>query len=286
MKNTKKDFTVVMSVYKNDNPNYLKSAINSLIEQTLPPTELIIISDGPLTIELNEVINSYSHFGFIKLIKLCKNVGLALSRKEAIKKAKFNIIAVMDSDDICVSDRFEKQIELIDPNSEIVVSGWIEEFDKLPGDIGKVRKTPTNYENIVSYGKWRNPINHVTLMFTKKAYEKVGGYSSLRHSEDWDLISRMLVHDVKVIGIPKVVVHVRAGDEMIERRRNIQQFKGEIKLFFKMYKIGYLNIFYFSANILVRVVLRVLPTFITRFTYKNLLRKKIWKKLKQKYVLN
>ena len=275
MKNIKKDFTVVMSVYKNDNPNYLKSAINSLIEQTLPPTELIIISDGPLTIELNEVINSYSHFGFIKLIKLCKNVGLALSRKEAIKKAKFNIIAVMDSDDICVSDRFEKQIELIDPNSEIVVSGWIEEFDKLPGDIGKVRKTPTNYENIVSYGKWRNPINHVTLMFTKKAYEKVGGYSSLRHSEDWDLISRMLVHDVQVIGIPKVVVHVRAGDEMIARRRNIQQFKGEIKLFFKMYKIGYLNIFYFSANILVRVVLRVLPTFITRFTYKNLLRKKI-----------
>ena len=68
MKNTKKDFTVVMSVYKNDDPNYLKSAINSLIEQTLPPTELIIISDGPLTMELNEVINSYSHFGFIKLI--------------------------------------------------------------------------------------------------------------------------------------------------------------------------------------------------------------------------
>lgn len=286
MKNPKKDFTVVMSVYKNDNPNYLKSALNSIIEQTLPPSELIIISDGPLTIELDEVINSYNYLRFFRLIRLDKNVGLALSRKEAIKKAKFNIIAVMDSDDICVSDRFEKQIELINPNSEIVVSGWIEEFDKVPCDIGQVRKTPTSYEKIVSYGKWRNPINHVTLMFTKKAYEKVGGYSSLRHSEDWDLISRMLVHDVKVVGIPKVVVHVRAGNEMIKRRRSIQQFKGEIKLFLKMYKIGYLNIFYLSANILVRVVLRILPTFITRFTYKNLLRKNIWKKLKQKYVLD
>ena len=268
-----KNFTVVMSVYKNDNPDYLKLAIDSIIKQTISPDEIIIICDGPITNNLQAVLDSYIGHKNIKFIKLNKNVGLASSRKEAINNARFNIIAVMDSDDICELDRFEKQIKHIKADSKMVVSGWIEEFDKFPKDIGKVRKTPTNYKKILSYGKWRNPINHVTLMFTKSAYDSVGGYSSLRHSEDWDLISRMLVKGIQVVGIPNVLVNVRAGDEMIERRRNIKQFKGELKLFLKMYKIGYLNFFQLIANMFIRIFLRALPKFITRLTYQNVLRK-------------
>ncbi len=268
-----KDFTVVMSVYKNDKPEYLKLAIESLVNQTVQPNEIIIVSDGPLTSELEIELNSHSYHKNIRFIKLDKNVGLASSRKKAIKSANFDIIAVMDSDDICELDRFEKQINVIETNSKMVVSGWIEEFNEVPKDAGKARKTPTDYKEIISYGKWRNPINHVTLMFTRKAYEHVGGYSSIRHSEDWDLISRMLVKGVKVIGIPHVLVNVRAGDEMIERRRNIEQFRGELRLFIKMHKIGYLNFFQLLANMVIRIVLRILPKFITKLTYKNLLRK-------------
>lgn len=268
-----KNFTVVMSVYKNDKPEYLRLAIDSLINQTIKPNEIIIITDGPITAQLERELNTYSHYENIRFIKLYKNVGLASSRKEAIKNANFDIIAVMDSDDICELDRFERQINLIEANSEMVVSGWIEEFNNSPKDVGKVRKTPTSYRKIISYGKWRNPINHVTLMFTREAYDHVGGYSSIRHSEDWDLISRMLVKGIKVVGIPHVLVNVRAGDEMIERRRNIDQFKGELGLFIKMYKIGYLNFFQLISNMAIRIFLRVLPKFITKLTYKNLLRK-------------
>ena len=267
-----KKFSVVMSVYKNDKPEFLCAAIDSLLNQTVNPDEIIIICDGPITSRLDNVLKSYSGYENVLIIKLPENVGLASSRKEAIKKASFDII-VMDSDDICELDRFERQINVIEANSKIVVSGWIEEFNDTPKDKGVIRKTPTNYQKIISYGKWKNPINHVTLMFTRKAYDCAGGYSSFRHLEDWDLISRMLVKGIKVIGIPHVLVNVRAGDEMIERRRNIEQFKGELRLFLKMYKVGFLNIFQLLGNMSIRIVLRVLPRFITKLTYKYLLRK-------------
>ncbi len=266
-------FSVVMSVYISDSPIYFIEAINSLLNQTKMPDEIIIIADGPIGNELNVALNYFKNMDLIRIIRLEKNCGLALSRKKAISSTSFDIIAVMDSDDICVPDRFEKQIKLLQDGKTQVVGGWIEEFVNEPRDKGKVRKTPINHKEIFSFGKWRNPINHVTLMFTKEAYDSVDGYSSVRHSEDWDMISRMLVTGVIIQSVPEVLVHVRAGDEMIERRRNIEQFKGEMMLFIKMYSIGYINLFHLFGNIMIRVVLRALPMFVTKFTYNSLLRK-------------
>ncbi len=265
--------SVVMSVYISDNPIYFIDAVNSLLNQTRMPDEIIIIADGPISQELEIAISNFKNNHLIRFLKLKKNCGLALSRKKAISSASFDIIAVMDSDDICAPDRFEKQIKLLLDGEAQVVGGWIEEFDSQPMDKGKVRNTPTNYEQIISFGKWRNPINHVTLMFTKEAYDSVGGYSSVRHSEDWDMISRMLIEGVIIKSVPEVLVHVRAGNEMIDRRRNIEQFKGEIRLFKKMYSIGYINLFHLLGNISIRVILRILPKFVTKFTYNSLLRK-------------
>tara|TARA_B110000003_G_scaffold89929_1_gene91996 strand:- start:10491 stop:11279 length:789 start_codon:yes stop_codon:yes gene_type:complete len=262
-----------MSVYISDSPIYFIEAINSLLNQTKMPDEIIIIADGPIGNELNVALNYFKNMDLIRIIRLEKNCGLALSRKKAISSTSFDIIAVMDSDDICVPDRFEKQIKLLQDGKTQVVGGWIEEFVNEPRDKGKVRKTPINHKEIFSFGKWRNPINHVTLMFTKEAYDSVDGYSSVRHSEDWDMISRMLVTGVIIQSVPEVLVHVRAGDEMIERRRNIEQFKGEMMLFIKMYSIGYINLFHLFGNIMIRVVLRALPMFVTKFTYNSLLRK-------------
>lgn len=267
-----KPFSVVISVYKGDNPEYFKLAIESLLQQTLIPNEIIITSDGPLTKELDNVLDLYRHISFIRFLKLEKNVGSGLAKNEAIKIASHNIIAIMDSDDISVLNRFEKQIDFIEPNSDMLIGGWIEEFNTIPGDIKKFRKTPLNYAEIISYGKWRSPINHVTIMFTKAGFEKVGGYRYMRRSEDWDLISRMLVNGVKVLNIPTVLVHVRAGDGLITRRRDIEQWKGELKLFSGIYNIGYINFFQFICNIFIRIILRILPKFFTKLIYNKFLR--------------
>ena len=266
-------FTVVMSVYISDSPVYFVDAVNSLLNQTRLPDEIIVIADGPLGNELDLAVNNFKSNKLIKILRLEKNCGLALSRKEAISKASFDIIAVMDSDDICTVNRFEKQIKLIEDKEAEVVGGWIEEFNKIPKDRGKIRNTPINYEEILSFGKWRNPINHVTLMFTKEAYNSVDGYSSEKYIEDWDMISRMLVKGIIIETIPEILVHVRAGDPMILRRRNMEAFKEEIKLFIRMHSIGYINLFHLFANILIRVVLRMLPVFAIKFIYNSFLRK-------------
>ena len=266
-------FSVVMSVYISDSPIYFIEAVNSLLNQTKMPDEIIIIADGPIGNELDVALNYFKDIDLIKLIRLEKNCGLALSRKKAISSTLFDIIAVMDSDDICVPDRFEKQIKLLQDGEAQVVGGWIEEFINEPRDKGKVRKTPINHKEIFSFGKWRNPINLVTLMFTKEAYNSVDGYSSEKYIEDWDMISRMLVKGIIIETIPEILVHVRAGDPMILRRRNMEAFKEEIKLFIRMHSIGYINLFHLFANILIRVVLRMLPVFAIKFIYNSFLRK-------------
>ena len=138
-----------MSVYISDSPVYFVDAVNSLLNQTRLPDEIIVIADGPLGNELDLAVNNFKSNKLIKILRLEKNCGLALSRKEAISKASFDIIAVMDSDDICTVNRFEKQIKLIEDKEAEVVGGWIEEFNKIPKDRGKIRNTPINYEEIL-----------------------------------------------------------------------------------------------------------------------------------------
>lgn len=267
-----KEFTVVISVYKSDQPSYFNTAIESLLNQTVLPDEIIIVVDGKITDELEVVLSNFSSNSLIKIFRLEQNLGLALSRNYAISKSSHAIIAVMDSDDISVPDRFQKQLNLIERGEAQVVGGWINEFTKTPKDTNCIRKTVVTHNEILSFGKWRNPINHVTLMFTKDAYEKVGGYSAIRHTEDWEMIARMIVSGVIVRNIPEVLVHVRAGDDMIDRRRDISQFKGELKVCLMMHKIGYIGTVNLAILIIIKLTLIILPRSLTRFTYLSFLR--------------
>ena len=267
--------SVVMSVYKNDSPEDFIIATRSILDQTIPPQEIIVVIDGPIGMDLEESIQKISQENSIKIIRLEENKGLAVARKTAIEQAKHNIIAVMDSDDISVLDRFESQLPYIVKEGFDLVGGWIEEFVNNPNDTGKVRKVPENIAEIYKFGKWRAPVNHVTIMFKKDSYNSIGGYSDVRNSEDWDLLSRMLVNGYKIKNIPEVLVNVRAGDELIERRRKIPQFKAEIRLFFRMYKLKYIGVFHLISNIIIRISLRVLPKFFTSLTYRHALREKL-----------
>ena len=271
-----KFFTVVMSVYHADNSALFKKAVDSLLNQTVIPTEIIIVLDGPVGAEINEVLNNLiEENNVIKVIKIEENMGLAYARKLAINAASNELIAVMDSDDVCVKDRFEVQIRELSDGKTDVVGGWIEEFNVHPGDQGFIRKTPIEYDDIYRLGKWRNPINHVTLMFKKSSYKKIGGYSELLANEDWEMISRMLVNGIIVRSIPQVLVHVRGGSNMIARRRSSRQFWGEMKAFRLMYKCNYLNLSHLIANVSLRTVIRVLPVSFTAFLYKYVLRKNL-----------
>ena len=267
------EFSVVLSVYLNDNPIFFKEAVESLLTQNYPPAEIIITVDGPVEKELDAQIKKMSQIPIIKICRLKTNSGLCVARKKAIELISHKIFAVMDSDDIALPSRFEKQLPLLISGEADVVGGWIEEFDRTPGDLGKVRLVPTEYQDILKFCTWRNPINHVTLMFNKEAYDKVGGYSSIRYNEDWELIVRMLIDGAIIRSIPEVLVNVRAGNGMIARRRLLPQFKREITFLIFMYDCGFINIFKLCANIIIRSTLRLLPISFTNFVYSYFLRK-------------
>jgi glycosyltransferase involved in cell wall biosynthesis len=266
-------FSVVMSVYANDDPVFFKEAFGSLMSQSNLPSEIIITVDGPVDKKLDTEIKKISQISIVKILRLKTNVGLSEARKKAIELISCKIFAVMDSDDIALPTRFEKQLPLLISGEADVVGGWIEEFDSTPGDLSKVREVPAKYQDILNFCKWRNPINHVTLVFNKEAYDKVGGYCSIRYNEDWDLIVRMLLKGVIVRNIPEVFVNVRAGNSMIARRRAFPQFKRDISLFFSMYRSGFINILILCTNIILRGFLRILPISITVFAYKYFLRR-------------
>jgi len=266
-------FTVVMSVYHADCPMLFQKAVDSVLNQTVRPTEIIIVADGPVGDEIDEVLKNLSINDVIKIIKIDENRGLAFVRKLAISESANELIAVMDSDDVCVQDRFEVQIQEFSDENTDVIGGWIEEFNVYPGDQGLIRKTPLDYESIYRLGKWRNPINHVTLMFKKSSYDKVGGYSELLANEDWEMISRMLANGLVIRSIPKVLVHVRGGDVMVVRRRSSRQFWGEMRAFKLMYKCNYLSLLQLMANVCLRTAIRILPMSFTAYLYRNVLRK-------------
>ena len=202
-----------------------------------------------------------------------ENRGLAFARKLAISESSNELIAVMDSDDVCVKNRFEVQIQEFADEKTDVIGGWIEEFNVHPGDQGVIRKTPIDYESIYRFGKWRNPINHVTLMFKKSSYDKVGGYSELLANEDWEMISRMLANGLVIRSVPKVLVHVKGGADMVKRRRSSRQFWGEMRVFQLMYKCNYLGLTHFIMNVFLRILIRILPSSFTVYLYRNILRK-------------
>jgi glycosyltransferase involved in cell wall biosynthesis len=267
-------FTVVMSVYDADSPMLFQRAVDSVLNQTVKPTEIIIVADGPVGDEIHEILKKLSVNDIIKVLKMDKNRGLAFARNLAIRESSNELIAVMDSDDVCVQDRFEFQIqEFFDENTD-VIGGWIEEFNVYPGDQDLIRKTPIDYESIYRIGKWRNPINHVTLMFKKSSYEKVGGYSELLANEDWEMIARMLANGLVVRNIPKVLVHVRGGGDMVKRRRSSRQYWGEMRAFKLMYKCNYLGLTHFITSVSLRTLIRILPLSFTAYLYSNILRKK------------
>lgn len=261
-----------MSVYYKDTPLAFTEAVNSLLNQSLSPDEIIIVVDGPVPRSLDKLIKNFSENKIIRIIKLKLNCGAGKSKDEGIKRAKYPLIAIMDSDDISMPERFRVQIETFCNAKVDVVGGWIEEFDRNIGDLKLVRKVPLDSKEIISYSKWRNPINHVSLMFYKKAYHEAGGYSSIRTCEDWDLVIRMIIKGFIITNIPETLVKVRTGNSMLTRRGSLSHFKDEINLFYNMYLVKHINLFQFFTNILLRTGAHCVPNRLTFLYYRLFLR--------------
>jgi glycosyltransferase involved in cell wall biosynthesis len=267
------NFSVIIPVYELENADFLSQAIISIINQSRAPDEIIVVVDGPICAELESIIKNFIDKNEVIVIRLNENKGPGAARHAGILKSKNNIIALMDSDDISRSDRFEKQLDALINEKVDAVGGWIEEFNTIPGDLNRFRITPASHKEIVLYSKWRMPVNNVTLIFKKEAYINIGGYKSMRQVEDFDLILRMLISGVQFINIQKVLVDVRVGNEVHNRRRGVKFLTDEISVFREMYSSGYIDTWQYICNIMIRLTTRLLPSKIILYLYTKLFRK-------------
>lgn len=269
------DFSVVMATYGGDVPHHMKEAVASVFQQTQPPDELIIVVDGPLEEHHETALEEIAASDRVRIIRMPRNVGQGAARHLGISEVESRFVGIMDADDICQPIRFERQMEILRSGRADVVGTWIEEFDVYPGDANRVRTVPTTHEEIYRFGKWRSPMNNVTAMFTKEAYDKAGGYRPIHAFEDYDLFVSMLAAGIRFYNIPEALVLVRCGTGMFLRRGGVDQIPAELSLLWRMYRIGYTNFLEFVSGVATRVPVRLMPAALRRLIYTGWLREKV-----------
>ncbi len=251
-------FSVLMSVSPKEEPSNLKSSISSVINQILPPSEIVIVKDGPLPQELNNIVNDFNlrYPDLFKIIDFEENKGLGTALNIGLISCSHKIIARMDTDDICVPDRFKIQIQFLKTNKHIdIVGSQIVEFYDSPDNITGYRNVPLNDNDIKAFAKWRNPLNHMSVMFRKNAVLKAGNYSDMRHIQDYELWIRMIKSGCRFANLPLVLVFARTIQS--DKKYNLNYFKYELIIQFKLYKLGFVNHFELIRNIVLRLILRL-----------------------------
>ncbi|MBO9731718.1 MAG: glycosyltransferase [Chitinophaga sp.] len=270
------DFSVLMPVYIKENPEYLKLAIQSLLEQTVLPSEIVIVEDGPLTPALHEVINTFAlaHPGKFNIIQLSDNHGMGYAMDTGLQQCKCDYVARMDSDDIARKDRFEIQTAFLKKHPEIDLLGsYIEEFSTNPGDLNRFRKVPVTHDDILAFARYRNPINHMTVMFKKKKALEVGSYWHKRVLEDYNLWYKMLKNGCKMHNLPDILMYARVGNNMVGRRRGIKYIKEELHFFGTMADDKFITRREYYTHSAARIAMKMLPTSVLNFLYSKLLRR-------------
>ena len=254
-------FSVCMSVYAKDEPLHFRTAVHSIYtHQTIKPNEIVLVVDGPINSQLQKIIEELQlDIDVLKVIYLPENRGHAISRQTGLEAASNELIAIMDSDDISLPNRFELQLKAFAAYSDVsVVGGIIHEFiGSIDNTVG-IRFCPEKDADIKQYLKSRSPMNLVTVMFKKSDVLKVGGYIDWYCEEDYYLWVRLTLGGYKFYNICENLVNVRVGDEMYKRRGGIKYFKSEYTLQKYMYDIDIISFPRYIYNVLLRLIVQVI----------------------------
>ena len=274
---TEQRFSVSMCVYGRDNPAWFKTAVDSILNQTCAPDEVVLVVDGPVPDILGEIISEYEKRDDFKVIRFETNQGHGNARRTGLENCTNEIVALMDADDISVPDRFEKQIKEFARDEKLnIVGGNIIEFIDEPANAVGKRAVYSSDEEIKLDMKNRCPMNQMTVMFKRSSVEKVGGYIDWFCDEDYYLWLRMALADMKFKNIPETLVYARVGKEMYQRRGGVKYFKSEAKLQGFMLRNKIISFPKYIVNINKRLIVQVLlPNKLRGWVFKKFARKTV-----------
>ena len=269
-------FSVSMCVYGKDNPEWFDSAVQSVLNQTVTPSEIVLVVDGPVPDELDEIIKKYESDEKFKVIRFAENKGHGDARRASVDACTNELIALMDADDVCLPERFEKQLAVFDKTDADIVGGDIAEFIDSEDNIQGYRRLPNADADIKELMKTKCAFNQVTVMLKNSAYAKAGGYIDWYCEEDYYLWLRMMQNGAVFANTGDVLVNVRVGKEMYKRRGGMKYFKSEAKLQKFMLDNKIIGFGIYFVNVAKRLVVQVLlPNSIRGWVFKKFARNKV-----------
>ena len=270
-------YSVLMSVYKKDEPSFLTTAIESMLNQSVPCEQFILIEDGPLPENLEKVIDEYAAKSpeLFSVVKLSENMGLGKALDKGLEVCRNELVARMDADDISLPSRCEKLLELFEKNPKLGLAGTnIDEFYDDPQNIVYSRKVPCDYESIRKFMRRRSPFNHPSVMFRKSEVLRCGGYGKMKRKQDFDLFARMLNMDCYALNIDKSLLLFRSNRDNYKRRRSWEYCKSYIDVALVNYRRGYCSIVDLAYIVVGQLTLHFAPMSVMKFLSDKLLRKR------------
>lgn len=260
-------YSVLMSVYKNDNADSLSLAIDSMLHQTVLPEQFVIVEDGPVSNEIESIIANYESCSpdLFTIVRLEKNGGLGNALNQGLKVCRNELVARMDADDISCPERCEKQLKKFCQKSKLMILGTqIKEFIGVTSNVVSSRQVPCSYKEIRKFGRRRSPFNHPTVMFRKSAILRLGGYVAYGRKEDLDLFIRAINNNYYSENLSESLLYYRTSEDNLKRRKTWINCKEYILIMAGFYKKGYCSIVDLAYVIIGQLLLFITPAFIAK----------------------
>lgn len=269
------NFSILISLYINEKPEYLEQALQSLAASTITIDEIVLVLDGPISQPQKFVLDQFADSLPLNFVHLEENIGLGKALNAGLYACANEWVARFDTDDLIRPDRFEKQVNYINRNPNIdIVSSWVSEFSDSSEKPTGIRKLPISHEEIIRFARSRCPFNHMAVMYRRSKVLEAGSYQGERFGQDYALWARMIQSGAKVANIPECLVNARAGRDMIQRRGGLKYFLIEYQTQRYFFESGFISRKRFLLNNMQRLPARLSPGWLRSFLYKKLLRSK------------
>jgi len=268
----KAPYSVLMSVYEKETADNLRQSVESIFAQTVLPSEFVLVIDGKIGAELQCEVAQLSEKYKIKEVYLPCNLGLGPALNMGLKHCSNEIVARMDSDDIAMPERIEKQLALLEQTGADIVSCAVLEFEGSVENITATKTVPQTHEEILSYVRRRNPFNHPAVVYKKSVITSLGGYEDYKFFEDYELFARALSKGYKGANLKQPLLYMRAGNAMYSRRGGRQYVSCIRRFYKKMQSLGLCSAKDKLLCVFPRIIIALAPSFLRRFIYKTLLR--------------
>ena len=267
------DYSVLMTVFKNDVPEYFVESVSSMLNQTVKTNDFVLVCDGPITEELELAIKTVfeGYESILNLLRLPENVGLGKALHIGLPLCKNEWVARMDDDDISHLNRCEVELRYIESHPGLsIVGSYVNEFDNNPNRPLRTKRVPIEEKEILQFSKRRNPFNHSSLMIKKNDILKAGNYSIMRTNQDVDTWVRVLNKGFKGANIPQSLVDFRFDKNTYKRRKDWDNIKLLIDVWKRFWKQGYCSMFDYCYVFSVQIIMYLIPYKLLQWAYDHL----------------